>query len=287
MELQEIELIVGELTEAEQDLISAGQQVAGIPSYDASTLVLEARIRGLENQLDILVTGTAQETGLTQLIIDGTTSGPIYNDLMNKIETTSQALAEAKGEYDLIISATMPQSTVISPEYQLAQMKVGILTNELADLEEELSAIYTQMITLNSENGDIESAYNNTLVALNQAKEERETLENQLEYDRLYSDIEYQITQDKINNLNRQVVSLNDELGSLVGDNVESIDTRYLVVGNPSTPTVLLPQRDRARDIIIMGAIAGVVLAWILLNFRWLWRTLSYKSPSADVDEEE
>ena len=120
-----------------------------------------------------------------------------------------------------------------------------------------------------------------------QTKEELETLENQQGYDSLYSDIEYEITQDKINNLNSQVVSLNDELGSLVGDNVESIDTRFLVVGNPSTPTVLLPQRDRVRDIIILGAIVGVVVAWVLLNFRWFWRTLSYKSPSADVDEEE
>lgn len=284
--LLEIEVVVTELAEAEQDLQNASQQGMGTNSYNPDILVLEAKIRGLENQLDILVSGTTITTGLTELIINGITSGPQYNILMAKIDTTSQALAEAMQEYDELINSSTEQSTVTSFEYQLAQMKVDILDSELNDLEEQLAVIYTQMIISNNENGNIESAYNYTLEALNEAKDELETLENQLGYDHLYRDIEYEITQDIISRLNRRVGTLNEELGSLVADNTESLDTRYLVMGNPSTPTPLLQQRDRARDILIMGGILGVVVAWILLNFRWLWRSLSYKSSSADIDEE-
>jgi hypothetical protein len=281
--LQKLQTVIGELIQAEQDLraLSQGSDTLN----DPDTLFLEAKIVGLENQLNVLVTGSTETTGLTELITAGISAGSVYDNLMEKIAVTSQALSQARREYDEIVSSSTEQSGEMSQEYQLAQIKVNTLNDELVSLQEELASVHSQIIELST--GNIESTYRDTLEALNNAKAELEALEDEMGYDRLYNEIEYQTTLDIIDRLNSRVGTLNEQLGSLVGENVENTDTGFLVVGSPSSPTPLLMQRDRARDILLMGAILGVVVAWIALNFRWLWSKLSYQSASSDIDEEE
>ena len=78
--------------------------------------------------------------------------------------------------------------------------------------------------------------------------------------------------------------NLTVKLNSLLGDSVvlEEI-TEYLAMGNPSLPIPVLPERMRARNALVLGAVVGVGGAWILLNRRWLAKGM----PSSNVDTSE
>jgi hypothetical protein len=288
--INEMAGVAAELADAQEELFSiSGQNSVDNTEDMAHILILESQIRGLQNQLDSLIVGTAGTTGLTQLIAAGITSGIEYENIMLEIETTAKALAEAQMEYDDLVNNTNESSLATNLDYQIAQIKVDMLTSELQALQDKLIPLYTQIINLNDENGQSDSqiAFDRISVALAEAKKELETLEYQLGYDPLVAGTDLGLAQEKVNTLNSRLTELTDQLGTLIGEDTESLETGYLVAGNPSVPSPVLPERSRARNTLLTGAIAGVIIAWVIMNFRWLIKLISPSSPAKPEDEEE
>jgi len=285
--LAKMEQVTKELTEAELELQSISGQGADLSIEDSAlSMILDAKIRGLRSQLDSLITGTGETMGLTQMISAGITSGVAYENLMFSIETTAEALAEAQMEYDDLIR---PQFSTTSLDYRIAQMKVDTLTTELQALQDKLIPLYTQIINLNEENeeSDTQLAYDRISIALADAKKELETFEEQLGYDRISADTNVAAAQDKVEYFNYRLEALNDELASLIGTDVESLETENLLAGNPSIPAPVLPERSRARNTLLTGAIAGIIVAWVVMNFRWLVNLVSPSGGPVKPEEDE
>lgn len=283
--LREIESVATELNEAEQELRTISGQGSNGLSSDVDALVLESKVRGLQAYLDFLISGDEVTSGLIQYIANDITSGVAYENLMYKIETTSLSLAEAQQEYDAFLNSNTQQSSSI--EQQLAQIRVDTLKAELSALQEKLATLYTYIIDA-GEGGDAESKYEAVSLALDEAKKELEELEVQLGYNRLYVDLELEIVTENISNYTDKIDTLTEEIGSLLVDNnIESLETGYLVAGNPSVPSAVIPERPTISNTLIMGAVLGVIIAWITMNFRWILSMLSNPSPAKSEDDEE
>ena len=272
--LRDISAVVTELTSAELELLVASGLDTTNSADDVTLIILDSKIRGLTRQMDILVSGQATTRGLAQLIADGVTSGLEYDTIMIQIENTAEALAEAQGEYDELLSQSIEQPASLSLEYRLAQIKVDTLNTELAALQVRLAALYAQIINIEDDGESNESKFDTISLALSEAKKDLVDLENQLGYDHLATDMEYNIAEDKVANFNGRLDTLINQLGDLVGESVETSETGYLVAGNPSIPVSVLPPRAQARNTLIMGAILGIAVAWVVLNFTWLKRSM-------------
>jgi len=131
--------VTAELTEAESELQNMIDQSSGLSIEDtAYSMILEAKIRGLQDELDTLIIGTETTMGLTEMIATGITSGTAYDNLMLKIETVAEALAEAQQEYDDLMKRASQQDPTATLEYQIAKIKVDSLTAKLQTLQEKL-----------------------------------------------------------------------------------------------------------------------------------------------------
>ena len=282
--------VTAELTEAELELQNMIDQSSGLSIEDtAYSMILEAKIRGLQDELDTLIIGTETTMGLTEMIATGITSGTAYDNLMLKIETVAEALAEAQQEYDDLMKRASQQDPTATLEYQIAKIKVDSLTAELQTLQEKLIPLYDQIMSLDGGNSqsDSELAFDRISVALAKAMKDLEELEKQLGYDQVSANTEILAAQDRVNTLTARLEELNIELTALSGYNIESLENEYLVAGNPSIPFPVLPERSRARNTLLTGAIAGIIIAWIILNFRWLINLVSPSGERAKPEEEE
>jgi hypothetical protein len=75
-------------------------------------------------------------------------------------------------------------------------------------------------------------------------------------------------------------------LGSLVGNTTDSSEiTGYLVAGKPIKPIPIIPERPGAMNTLMMGAIIGAIVSWILLNIRWIAKGMP-SSPSKKEEED-
>jgi len=282
--------VTAELTEAESELQNMIDQSSGLSIEDtAYSMILEAKIRGLQDELDTLIIGTETTMGLTEMIATGITSGTAYDNLMLKIETVAEALAEAQQEYDDLMKRASQQDPTATLEYQIAKIKVDSLTAKLQTLQEKLIPLYDQIMSLDGGNSqsDSELAFDRISVALAKAMKDLEELEKQLGYDQVSANTEILAAQDRVNTLTARLEELNNELTALSGYNIESLENEYLVAGNPSIPFPVLPERSRARNTLLTGAIAGIIIAWIILNFRWLINLVSPSGERAKPEEEE
>ena len=125
-------------------------------------------------------------------------------------------------------------------------------------------------------------------MTLAEARKGLAALENNLGYDRLAVDLEYQVAQEKVDNLSERMEGLTDRLSLLIGENVEKSEvTGYLVAAKPSMPYPLLPERPSAKNTLMMGAIAGIAIAWGLLNFKWISKGMPSSSQARTKEEDE
>ena len=288
--LARMEGVAIKLSIAELELQDIAAQASDIDIEDsAHIMILEAKIRGLQDELDTLVTGTATTMGLTDMIAAGITSGPAYENLMISIEIVAEALAEAQKEYNDLTDQTSQQSATASPDYQIAKIKVDLLTAELETLQEKLAPLYAQIASYDGTNGQSESelAFNRIALALAEAMKDLKELEKELGYDRISADTEILVAQDRVDTLTLRLEDLNNELATLSGYDIDALENEYLVAGNPSVPSPVLPERSRARNTLLTGAIAGIIVAWIVMNFRWLVSLASPSGTQAKPEEEE
>ena len=281
--LQQIATVTTDLNKAEEDLQNASTNAANSLEDDAAIFLLDSKIRGLQNQLDFLMNGDTLTPGLIDYISNGIEAGTEYQNLMAKVELTSTALAEAQQEYDELVKEKTQKAAAISLDQRLAQIKVDTLSAELITLQETLANLYTQIISLN--NGTAESRLTTISVALSEAKNELQTLEVQLGYDRTNAEVELMIAENKVNNYNDKITTLTEQLETLQTGDDELLDTGYLVVGNPSLPFSVLPDRPTVATTLFLGALAGLAIAWIAMNYRWLISGLFVHSKPEDDEE--
>jgi hypothetical protein len=252
------------------------------PANDVNVITLNAKIKALQAELDKLMTGDTLTTGLAEMIANGDTTSSEYVSQKNKVDTVSQALADTQKQLNDINQQATQNSGASSLNYQLAQIKVDTLDAQLTALKDEVRQLYQQIISQGQDNtqSNAQTIYENTSVALADANKELADLEQQLGYDQLAADLDYKIAQDKVNNLNARLADLTQQLDILVGNNDGASEPDYLVSGNPSTPSPVLPARGRARNTLLMGAIAGAVIAWGILNYKWIIKGMPSSGPN-------
>jgi hypothetical protein len=155
-------------------------------------------------------------------------------------------------------------------------------------LQERLALLAPARV-IEEDPADTQSDINKIATALSQSRNELATLENQSGYDRLAMELDYKVAQEKVDNLNSRLRDLNEQLGSLIGGITKSQEIGdYLAVGSPSMPTPVLPERIRLRNLLMIGAILGISIAWAILNFRWITKGMPPTSTvSRNEDEEE
>jgi hypothetical protein len=292
--VDQMKLISAKIDEVNSGLLAFTQQSAS--GNDTSTVILDAKIKALQTELDRTMTGYTQTggvyvAGLAEMISNGDTTSKEYTTAVSKVEATSKALVEAKNERNNILNQYSQNQTISNPDYQVLQIKISTLNAQQTTLRAKVAQLYQQL--LNSEGKDTQAEaqtlFSNTNLALIQAKKDLDAMEKKLGYNRLSSNLDVKIAQDKVDNLNSRLETLTKQLGSLVGGNANLLQTDYLVAGNPSHPFPVLPERARAKNTLMMGAIFGVVLAWGALNNKWIIKSirgLGSSRPQEEVKEE-
>jgi hypothetical protein len=236
---------------------------------------LNSKISALELQLDISMTEMA-------ILIGDDEPDAEISKVQRKVERLGAAIVKARDELTILESQWNTESLEENLDYQLGQAKVANLDMEIFALRERLVSLVNES-ALEEYEQDIQASFKKIGAALAGARTELATLENQWSGESLAQNLNYQIAQTMADNLNRELVLLNDRLSALLvssGGGSEEID--FLAVGNPSMPIPVIT--IRLRTALMMGAVVGVVLAWVALNFRWLAKVGS-SSPEDEEDE--
>jgi hypothetical protein len=261
---------------------------------DPDYIILNAKISALETELNRQMTGYTQVNsigqqepvlGLAQMIALGTTTGSEYTTTLKNVESTSLALSEARKQFSILGSQSSNNNSMANSDYLIAQAKVDTLNKELTALSEKLTLL-APVSVIEENQTDTQTVYERTTAALADTRKELSALVES-KAGGPSGDPNYDIAQAKVKSLNTLLANLTAKSSSLFMDNIAPAETTgYLVAGNPSIPSPVLPERTRARNALMMGAVVGVGGAWVLLNRRWLVKTLS-SSPSPKKEDEE
>lgn len=209
-----------------------------------------------------------------------------YDSLVEEIDSVKQSLLNAKSELaELTIEGVSSDiendSTYIS------------LTATVTSLETELTTQAAQLATLiaigsqDEDYFDAVAALDQISAALAEAKSELATLRAQHDINYIGQDLDYQISEARVDNLSRELASLTDRITSLLtGNSDETSALEYMVVGVPTTPIPSI-DRIRQRDAILLGGILGLGVAWVTLNFKWLANGMPSSNVRRREEEEE
>lgn len=295
--LQKIQTTKVELVQAEKELWDFEEDSEDALSNAIEKNILNAKITALESELDKLMGGWTETSstgvittheGLAQMIADGDTSSLLYSQRLEMVETTSTAIIEAQRQLEILENGSSGDLST-NTDYLIAQIKVDSLNMQLSTLEEKLYLLAEQLGT-DGQQEDAQIALERTATALNEAETELRELENAFYSLGGYSleDLDYQSTETRIEYLSGRLETLNERLSSLVGENAEPSEIAgYFVAGNPSMPLPDLPQRVKMRNVLIIGAVLGIVVAWIILNFKWILKGMPREIASRREEDEE
>jgi hypothetical protein len=280
-----IDLVKKDIVEAQQKLnILLDQQTEADITNDPKYINLTAEIGALESQIDIIMNGRIDAetglpiTGLAEMIATGTTSGAAYEYAKNQLDTASQALADDRKQLAVLESNANENQIQLSLDIRIAQTELDTQNTRLEVLLEDL-----QSLVYESDAADNLEKYDKTSTALGKARQELAALEIKLASSQLSQNLDYQIAQSRIDTLNNELSVLNDSLSSTfvsTGGALAAIDS--LAIGNPSVPEVLFPDRVKARNALAIGAILGMIIAWAILNYRWLRKVLTSSGEEAE-----
>ncbi len=288
--LQQISNVSVALSEAEKEL-QALELKRGDINKDAQTILLDAKAKALQTEIDKRMNGystvdsagqVTRVVGLAEMISTGVTSGPAYANALRKVETASMALAEAKKELAVLESQSVSDSSGASEEdqtYCAVQVNVEELKTELPALREKLTGL-ARAGAGGSSQPDAQAAFERTSVALAEAKKELAVLENPPGDNGLTVHIDYQLVQANIKSLTDKLARLNDDLNASLVSNTNALQSaNYLSIGKPDIPAPVIPVTRQTA--MMIGGIAGIGVAWLVLNFRWLLSS----SPQKEDDE--
>jgi hypothetical protein len=276
--------ITAELQALEQKKDQMGQ-------YEAN-ITLDSMISGLQVEIDKLMNGyttgsgntLTPVTGLAQLIAEGNTLGTEYSSAMDKINKTSTAIAEAKMKKALLTqnSATGNFTDADALKYQLAQIQLNALNQQLTSLTNSLGQLSLESVTVEGQQ-DIPSAFTRLSTALVQARNEKTALENQGIDTLLAQEMQSQFASSKVDSLTRELATLNNDLSSSLSSTATSGIMDWLVVGKPSSALVRETSM-KLSTILVISIFLGICIAWLILNFRWLSKSLSKSFKSEEED---
>jgi hypothetical protein len=131
------------------------------------------------------------------------------------------------------------------------------------------------------ERQDIQEVFRRTSTALVEVKKSLAVLESG---NRSSADLDSQVARGQVESLRTELALLNTKLSTLqinTTGNPELVDS--LAVGIPEMPTPVIP--IRLRDTILVGAVIGIGIAWVILNFRWLVKRVSSSPEKKEEDD--
>ena len=268
------------------------EQKRGGTGQDEESIKLDSMIIALQAEINKLMMGytitsgtiQTQVSGLAEMIVRGNTTGPEYTLALQRIEAASVAMAEAQKQKALLVSQTSAGNLSESEyfEYQIAQIKINALNQQRTSLIEKLGQLTLQR-NINENQQSIQVTFEKTSAALVEARKEMADLESQGSDTSSSEELEIKFAQLKIDGLNQELVMLNTNLSSLIADSISTSSiTNYLSVGKPSTP--IYETSIKLSTGLIIGVILGIVIAWMILNFKWLTRSISKSFKSEEED---
>jgi hypothetical protein len=248
--------------------------------------------------LKITVTGVSADEAVS---LTSFTAGVLNNFLITEQEDSRLREIQSKTAQKEAIKAE-----IIEAEKKLANLKLQggydldlnpdytVLTAKLDALEAELDVRAADLAILVADGNtgreylEASDAMKRTSRALTEVKTELSNLEAELVLNYTEEKLAYSKAEADIQNLNNQLNGLDERLTYLATVNVkDSILISFDTFGGPSEPTPVLVDRVRGRTALMMGAVLGIGLAWVILNRRWLVSTLASSTVGAPENNEE
>jgi hypothetical protein len=234
-----------------------------------------------------LVSGATQTQvpGLAEMISQGITSGPEYTLALQRIKAASVAMAEAQKKKALLVprtSATGNFTDTDAMNYQLAQIKINALNQQMASLTVKLGQLTSDSAIDESQPGTL-SAFERLSAALVQARKDKAALESQGTDNFSRNELQYQFAKYKVDGLTNELATLNSKLSSSLSNSSDTSSIMdWLIVGKPSAP--VLETSMKLSTTLVIGIFLGVCIAWLILNFKWLTKSI-FKSFKAEEED--
>ena len=284
-----LEYLSQKIAAEEPKYLHTANELAGIVSveYNTSTTAI------VTNYKIAVTTPTAEETSFIIVRLPGifvdylvteenNTRQRQYQDAVQAIETTKAALLDAERQLSAVAPEWVASDIQNNPTFVMLTAKIRALQDQLDKLTPGLADIIAQGGDTNGEEAvALIAAIENTSTALVEAQKELALLESQSTDTSSSAALDYKLAQDKVNNLNTQLTNLEEKRDSLLVNVIDSsIVTDYLVIGNPTVPAP--PSTLKLNTAVLVGAMGGLLVAWVVLSFRWF-----AKGNSKSIEEDE
>jgi hypothetical protein len=206
-----------------------------------------------------------------------------YQSRLNEIESTKTALLEAQNWLSQIAVQHGSFELTTDPQYIALSARIAALQRELEKAADEMAALIAQ--------GDSGADYIEAVQAVERASEalgrtrqDIAILEAQAALRYFEDRLAYTEANTTVERLSQQLNDLIAGLGSPPSSNPELTETSYFSIsGEPSNPEIMPLERIRGRSALMMGALLGLGVAWVVLNRRWLVKQVS--SSREEVEE--
>jgi hypothetical protein len=207
-----------------------------------------------------------------------------YEDTLAAIETIKVGLFDAENELANVVLSGTVYDTDSDPDYIALQATITALETELENQAAELASFMAGNDTgedYYTSAAEVERLSN----ALAEYRDELATLAAEGSVAHFTENREYVTAQAKVDTLNRELTDLTLRLTQYSSEGtVEPSEIDYLVIGMPSDPVLIPPDRIRGRNAAMIGGICGIGIAWVAVNRKWIMKQLS-SSGTKETDE--
>jgi len=228
-----------------------------------------------------------------QLIVEEmeTASTQYQNTLLN-IQDKQAELAKANAELDglTVDGVTPPTDGVADDSSSEADLAVAKATVQA--LNSQLAALTSQLATLIAGNSTGEeyqytkSQIEMVSIALTEARANQARIEAKKQTSSIST--EYTIASSKASGLAKEIDTLARSLSSLPTEATVQNEVQGLFYAHdPTDPAVVPTDKIRGRNAFMMGAVVGLCVAWLGLNFRGLVRQVGSSGRKDDGAEED
>ena len=208
-----------------------------------------------------------------------------YADILAEIEDVRLDLLDAENELANVVLSGSVYDADNDPEYIALQATIAALDIELQNQAAQLAYLMAQ-----NETGE-DYFYSVAVVgrlsdALAEARNELAILEAEGSVEHFVENREYITAQAKVDTLNQELTDLTLILTRYsAAGTVDPSEIDYLVIGTPSEPTAVPPDRIRGRNAAMIGGICGIGVAWVAVNRKWIIGQLT-ASGTTETDED-